>query len=138
MENHPVSGVTLMIPPPHTTSGAHRTRCRKRFAASSNQLSADRRNHAPAGKAFPKPTPLSHRLLTGGSSFFETRNSTRRLTQKRSGLLTRQYRFRIGLRPKDSHRKGLELAKSMPSDGLRTEKKRVLLRRGFLSGRRDA
>ena len=123
-----------MIPPPQTTLGAHRTRCRKRFAASSNKLSADRRTHAPTGKALPKPTPLSQRLLTGGSSFFETRNSTRRLTQKRSGLLTRQCRVRMRSHPKSSHRKGLELAKSMPSNGLRIEKKRVLLRRGFLSG----
>jgi hypothetical protein len=42
---------------------------------SSNLRPADRRCPAPVGKALPKPPPLSHRLLTGGSSFFETRNS---------------------------------------------------------------
>jgi len=89
---------------------------------------------APEGEGRSGVTLGSQRLLTYGASFFETRNSTCGLTQKRSGLLTRQCRVRIGLRPKSSHRKGLEITKLLPNNRLRIEKKRVLLRRGFLSG----
>ena len=120
--------------PPSSLSQTIRCFFKSTTGGLSNLRPADRRCPAPVGKALPKPPPLSHRLLTGGSSFFETRNSTRRLTQKCSRLLTQLCRVRIGLRPKSSHRKGLELAKSMPSNRLRIEKKRVLLRRGFLSG----
>jgi len=108
--------------------------------AEANERSArrqgDRRSvafPAPEGESRPGVALGSHKMLTGRSSFFETRNSTYRLAQKRSGLLTRQCRDRYRLRPKSSHRKGLELAKAMPSNSLRIEKKRVLLRRGFLS-----
>jgi hypothetical protein len=54
------------------------------------QRPADRCSNVLLGEGLPEPIHLLHRLLTGVSSFFETRNSTGGITRKASGLLTQQ------------------------------------------------